>query len=313
MTKQLGVELGKLAPGPTLVCRTFGAIALAILVGCSSEASSDSSGNDAGPSSDTGGPTDEGGTSDGGSASDGCTAYAKALCAMLNQCVPRYVREGTGTVDRCVTVYTARCAMTSGAPGVTATSAAWAACADAITANRCAAFNSILTECSFRGDRPSAAPCAVGAQCASGSCIMSGSPSCGTCGDADVPTKTSGPGEACGGGTACQIDLECVGGKCLEKATEVGASCATQSCSSWHSLYCDGTKHCALEPVATGSDTCGGSSSAALSCPTFMYCSGGKCAPKVDFGAACSDKRQCPDSTCLASGVCGFVDPTVCK
>ncbi len=169
--------------------------------------------------------------------------------------------------------------------------------------------------CQPRGDVAKDAPCAVGAQCASGVCYASAG-KCGKCGPAPEPRpiEYSDVGEPCtiSSSPQCKFELRCGAGVCEEQATEVGQSCSDRWCNPNLGLFCNDAKQCALSKISVVGDVCGGGSENPP-CTNFSYCAGSTCKPRGELGEPCSVDQECAEgAACTAARTCGFVNPESC-
>jgi hypothetical protein len=183
---------------------------------------------------------------------------------------------------------------------------------------------------------PIGSRCAIGADCATGSCAG------GTCGaaPASCTDKVKNGGETgvdCGGtcppcdkGQPCRTDTDCLSMSC------VGGTCAEATCSDGvrngmeTSVDCGGGCPCrvgssCIRPMDCASANCVVSSSSGIGmCAPATTCSnstrdgketapdcGGPACNKCAAGKACEGSADCASATCT-NKICGACDPTKC-
>lgn len=154
--------------------------------------------------------------------------------------------------------------------------------------------------CSFSGPQ--------GYNCTSGTfCNAPLTPNAtGVC--APLPKK----GESCT--VACEANLACSGGKCIDKL-DVGAACTGSECKT--GLYCDttGTKTCTAKKIAKVGETCGTST---VTCDAGLSCQPSGvdtqvCVVLKKNGEACAPTDKCADFLVCSGGKCVVDDPGLCK
>jgi hypothetical protein len=228
----------------------------------------------------------------GGAPQTSCELLAKAHCSRLKaQCALADAARSEEGEARCRVRTKQLCEETRKLEDTTLTDEGLASCAAKIEGASlgCEERNNPLATCGFQGTRENGQPCASGAQCAGGGCIVV--LSCGTC------TDLLSEGEACEL-PLCAPGLSCQQGKCA-KRRESGASCAaTVDCLP--GLNCVG-QTCQKLPSKEG-DPCPDKvcdAAAALSCanegcvPTEQLSPGAACTPVAEVKAQCPVGEVC--------------------
>jgi hypothetical protein len=112
------------------------------------------------------------------------------------------------------------------------------------------------------------------------------------------------PGDACASDDACAFDSVCVDGKCADPPRlGAGAVCGAMLPPCQDGLFCDSTGVCASQKPR------GASCVDAGACQDGLVCFGGKCAPWLDIGSACttSSPSGCPASESCIANSCAAV------
>lgn len=279
-----------------------------------------------------------------------CAAYANAVCAGYDTCLPVAREALYGEVTTCVDRFTLFCSFVLNAAGTSWTPTSVAACADAYSAITCPDFIAAVTHeqpgacIPMPGALADGSPCAEGGQCQTAYCKGNGSGLCGTC------TPRSAEGAACDIGFDCLSGLACVGGQCVLEITagqpcvvgqapcaqplickggycvqpaEETAACdplAPPECFFIKGLYCDPqTSTCVTSPIAATGDACGFVGSQIVVCGSAGFCNAppggmGVCVAPAADGGAC-DAVQGPGCALPAvcfQGACMLPDAAMC-
>lgn len=309
-------------------------------------------------------------SSGGSSKSEGSSTYAQAVCAYSQRCQPKDLAEEFGDVGTCQTDYAQILAVYLGLPGTTVTGAQLDACASALNGLSCEAGFGDVPACeSLTGSLPAGAACVAATQCASGDCETSDSSTgntppptddtvdCGKCralADLGQPCALATPckqGLACdttknqcvallAKGAACQATnpmcadgTRCINGTCTDPLA-VGAACDPQQDQCQEALECDAQTKVCTDPeskdqlvdigqpcgIMGGSDpstTYNASCKAGASClgTTTQTCvalaTEGQ--PCVAHGSEDQTKPRCALLLSCIGGVCKKTDYTTCK
>lgn len=278
-------------------------------------------------------------------------AYAQGQCAFFDRCSPIFVRLNWGNVGACQAQFGAVIQRQTTLAGVSLTQAKLDACNAKLAARDCA-DTSDIPECDFTGTLGEGAPCAVSAQCASGSCFYETRadqtvPDCGVCkakvnegescaanvcanglncSASQVCIRPGGANAACADDLNCEGVLGCADGRCTPPIAKDGV-CTASSAPCDSSLYCrpdEGsttTGHCVEIGTADVGGACGVSDSlvfcAAGSCQlTDEQAGTGTCLANPKEGEACTLDENSPPCgyglECI-NNVCAYFDSASCK
>ena len=228
--------------------------------------------------------------------------------------------------------FDALCARVLSAPGAQADLQRFAACAEKVRALACDVSTDTVKECdvlrSAKGTLPDGSPCAIGLQCASGSCadgrVDITRMKCGTC------QPTAAVGESCAA-KRCADDAICSQSgdapPICKPALAVGTACSTGDYCGREG-YCDfsGTETCRANPRENEiCATTTGTTSSTLNCAGELRCIGDVCKPARALGDACTEDSECDRGLACSSttgkcvstrvglgGACGAEAKTSC-
>lgn len=326
-------------------CTTLVVGALSALEACSSSSGPHASGSmDGGAGSDSGSSM-----AIAGDAAATCAAYAAANCQFISACEPGTLTATyAGALSQCESAAQTNCLNNIDAPG-SMTTAYTSACMAQLAgyAGVCADAGPVphpiaTGVCATSGTGDAGAACGVDSQCATGSCIRTGSV-CGSCSAPGAPGTPCGPGTAVtcslglacgsqntcvtvvdagascdrGATTTCENGADCVvasadsgtAGTCMPRGVTPGAPCDTASVGSptcWDvaGFFCNGSKQCqAIGYVMSG--TCGEADGGTMEteCSGGM-CVGTSCASPAAVGGGCDVGFG---AGCAAGSVCAVV------
>ena len=319
--------------------------------GAATDGQSGSGGAPDGGKADAAGSGNEVGTGAGGSVSDApldasswstaCSAYAKAICGVINTCSVAALHHLFGTLQNCEARYgDTGCETQGNAPGSTLTPSALTACAQAWSTKTCEEYQfSVPAECAFHGTLADNAPCTYGHQCQAGACYMGDQSWCGTCkakgklGDSCSPlfrscedgltcaepsqsvwvcAKPLSEGTACYSHPECDLGLRCVDGHCA-RAKLLGEACTGNDCDyTQHDVICLGTADgggsvCAQLSYSAAGESCNDNNGLGLvTCGNSAFCQTKNGGSGGSCVAALADGAPCNTST----GVCLY--PALC-
>jgi hypothetical protein len=313
--------------------RTGTALALTLIVACSTSSgggsaasdggldapgdqsasgSGSGSGGSSGSSSGAGGDSGSDGATEAGAgdaAGDGgalkaCFDSAAAYCMKLQTCRPFLLTAQFSDEITCASRQALSCLDALQAPGTGSTLANLEACASAVTAVDCNAFlygKPAPSACLITGQVAVGGACRYDAQCGSGLCHHASGAACGHCA---TPGSTGAP---CTTADDCSGNLLCAGnGTCQPPAPASGACSTTAPCGQ--GLAClmgtctmPGVLDATCNPADNGSDCdysqglyCGGAPSNYLSYEIVQ--AGGACGST----AVCMGGGTCFQSVCVA-------------
>ena len=269
----------------------------------------DGGGNDASLESGGGGDASiDGATTDGGGspdATDGatqgdagggsCGAYFDAIRASTAQCVPTMLALAaplTGALaagDR--DAFLAACEALSQAPGSSNFDSQLDACTAIVQANTACTF---APACTIKGSLADGQPCANGAQCAGGNCLLANAttePPCGTCGE------FAQPNDPCPHGNECDPTTSgCIEGTCVAYATQGTACTVFDGPPCPPNLLCQS----ACEPYPGKGQPCGQQ----FFCAEPYRCINFTCSDAVQQNGSCTSSRECADGLVCSGSTC---------
>lgn len=282
------------------------------------------------------------------------TAISSTICQKYSECTSEFVLQiAYGTADGCTARGKQQFNLDIKANGYSVTDANANACLAAVKSLSCADLldNRLPDACHFKGALADGSNCTTDSQCASGSCFVDDTATCGKCGPRAAlgasctnsnceyglrcnATKlcTDGSlGASCAADSDCHAFSLCRGGVCTALLEE-SAACVTNPgnkeppCNILKGLFCspaslldpNGTcKKGTVKLVANG-EKCGVLSLVPVE---FGACTNGeciedRCQAHIADGAACTgvDKQpKCQEPAKCRAGTCALKDPVVCK
>lgn len=278
-------------------------------------------------------------------------AIVDAICEKLQSCTSPIFMQAGGGLSRCKERQLAQLRLEARGSGVLITDGQAQSCRAALAAASCADVSAGLDpkECTVPGSLADGAPCASDRQCASGSCFVDDTTTCGTCGrtmaeggdctkskcasgltcnDAKKCVRRGAEGAACtdDGDAPCGAFLQCIDGRCgrglgAEADCTVGAT--ETPCDVLATLVCTppntSTKRGKCKPLtlASSGEKCGVISSNPLTVAGCVNgsCVDGRCVADLADGSPCSptDKTVCQSPAECRNGRCALRDPAICK
>lgn len=278
-----------------------------------------------------------------------CANFGVAACDRLNACDRMQLSLSYGTVKTCTDRFRFACVVNATAAGARVFANPLDQCVRTLAAATCSdVLNGERIESCFpAGQRPAGAPCAVGAQCASGYCQLA--TACGVCAvraaaaakcdSTRIDDRQCAAGLACINNTCvarvaaaqpcsdtqpCQRTLSCIGGSCVASLGVDGVCVTTSDCNTWAGLTCvkapgaaSGRCQTFVLPGTGARCTVGGTPCAGSAvCTTPQGQVGDRCvAPGADqlgCGAKIDGRGCLPPATCVAD-LCQLPSPNGCN